>query len=141
MRKLNFSRKRDAVLSVLRSTNTHPTAEWIYNNLKSEYPDFSLGTVYRNLSLFKEQGIVVTVANVNGQERYDGVVTAHAHFVCKKCGSVADVNCFNDSRDLDERIERLYDCEVDRHSLCFYGICSSCKHKSADSGQINDASV
>lgn len=127
MRKLNFSKKRDAVLSVLRSTNTHPTAEWIYQRLKDEYPDFSLGTVYRNLALFKEQGLAVSVANVNGQERYDGVTSRHAHFVCKECGSVFDVNCMGDSKRFDEQIAKLYNCEVEHHNLCFYGTCEKCR--------------
>lgn len=131
MRKLNFSKKRDAVLAVLRSTNTHPTAEWIHQRLKDEYPDFSLGTVYRNLALFKEQGLVVSVANVNGQERYDGVTTCHSHFVCKKCGSVFDVDCIGDSRSLDHRVAGLYNCEVERHTLCFYGTCEKCRRESA----------
>lgn len=130
MRKLNFSRKRDAVLEVLCSTNTHPTAEWIYNRLREEYPNFSLGTVYRNLALFKERGLVVSVANVNGQERYDGVTSCHAHFVCGGCGSVFDVDCAADSKSFDEQIARHYNCEVERHNLCFFGTCEKCRRES-----------
>lgn len=129
MRKLNFSKKRDAVLEVLCSTNTHPSAEWIYNKLKNDYPNFSLGTVYRNLALFKEQGLAIAVANVNGQERYDGVTSAHAHFVCNKCGAIFDVDCLSDNRSFDERIARLYNCEVERHNLCFYGTCANCRNE------------
>ncbi|MGN0498695.1 MAG: transcriptional repressor [Acutalibacteraceae bacterium] len=131
MRKLNFSKKRDAVLKVLRSTNTHPTAEWIYQRLKGDYPDFSLGTVYRNLALFKEQGLVVSVANVNGQERYDGVTSSHPHFVCKNCGTIFDIDCMGDSKSFDQQIARLYNCEVERHSLCFYGTCEKCRNELA----------
>ena len=50
VRKQNFSRKRQAILEVLRSTKIHPTAEWVHQTLKSDYPDLSLGTVYRNLA-------------------------------------------------------------------------------------------
>ncbi len=133
MRKLNFSKKRDAMLEVICSTNTHPTAEWIYNRLKSDYPNLSLGTVYRNLNLFKEQGLVVSVANVNGQERFDGNTSAHAHFVCTKCGRIIDVDCVGGSKSFDNRIASMYDCEVDRHTITFYGTCSSCRHAHRDS--------
>ena len=43
------SRKRDAILACVCSTDTHPTAEWVYTQLKPDIPDLSLGTVYRNL--------------------------------------------------------------------------------------------
>lgn len=129
MRKLNFSKKRDAVLEVLCSTNSHPSAEWIYNKLKDDYPNLSLGTVYRNLALFKEQGLAVSVANVDGQERYDGVTTPHAHFVCKECGSVFDVDCLTGNKGFYDRIARLYNCEVDRHYLCFHGTCANCRNE------------
>lgn len=129
MRKLNFSRKRDAMLDVICSTNTHPTAEWIHNRLKGEFPNLSLGTVYRNLTLFKEQGLIVSVANVNGQERFDGDTSAHAHFVCTKCGAIMDVDCVGGSQSFDDRIAAMYDCEVDRHTITFYGTCSRCRHE------------
>src|SRR5699024_11189371 len=47
------SRKRDAILDCMRSTTCHPTAEWVYQQLKPVFPDLSLGTVYRNLAMFK----------------------------------------------------------------------------------------
>ena len=141
MKRLNFSKKRDAVLKVLCSTKTHPTAEWIYAHLKQEYPDFSLGTVYRNLALFKEQGLVVAVANVNGQERYDGVTASHSHFVCKRCGSVFDVEAPGADFELDSRIARRYGCEVERHNLCFYGTCSRCRQEEESGEQTKDVSV
>ena len=53
------SRKRDAILACLRSTTCHPTAEWVYQQLKPAIPDLSLGTVYRNLSMFKDEGLVL----------------------------------------------------------------------------------
>ena len=55
------SRKRDAILACLRSTTCHPTAEWVYQQLKPAIPDLSLGTVYRNLSMFKDEGLVISV--------------------------------------------------------------------------------
>ena len=84
-------KKREAILNCLRSTNTHPTAEWVYTQLKAEYPDISLGTVYRNLALFKEQGLVISVGTVNGVERFDADTEPHVHFICRECHKVDDL--------------------------------------------------
>ena len=46
-------RKRDAILTCLRETDVHPSADWVYAQLKPQIPDLSIGTVYRNLALFK----------------------------------------------------------------------------------------
>ena len=67
------SKKRDAILSCIRRSHLHPSAEWIYTQLKPEHPDLSLGTVYRNLALFRESGEIVCVATVHGVERLDAV--------------------------------------------------------------------
>ncbi len=55
------SRKRDAILECLRCTTSHPTAEWVYNQLKPTIPDLSLATVYRNLAIFKAEGTIDSV--------------------------------------------------------------------------------
>ena len=84
-------RKRDAILTYLQGTTTHPSAEMVYADLKLQIPDLSLGTVYRNLNLFKEQGLAVTIGNVKGVERFDGNVSPHVHFICSDCGAVLDL--------------------------------------------------
>ena len=58
------SRKREAMLAALRATTEHPTAEMLYNTLKPEYPELSLGTVYRNLSVLAEEGMSETLAHL-----------------------------------------------------------------------------
>ena len=83
--KKNF-RKRTAILSFLRQTKDHPSAEMVFNHLKQEIPDLSLGTVYRNLSMFKAQGEIISLGTVNGVERFDGNVEPHVHFICSSCG-------------------------------------------------------
>ena len=75
--KRNFSSKRNAIYNTILSTTTHPSARWIYEQLKHDYPDLSLGTVYRNISLFKNEGKVSVVCNVNGEERIDGNTSPH----------------------------------------------------------------
>ena len=93
----NYSRKREAILQAVRGTTLHPSAEWVYRELKPVFPDLSLGTVYRNLAQFKADGMIVSVGTVNGQERFDGATQPHSHFVCDKCGCVLDVEGDSDA--------------------------------------------
>lgn len=86
-----YSPKREAILRALRSTTCHPTAEWVWQRVRPEYPELSLGTVYRNLTAFRQEGIIISVANVAGQEHFDGDTSPHAHLVCEHCGRVLDM--------------------------------------------------
>ena len=84
-------RKRDALYTYLKGTTAHPSAETIYTDLKQQIPDLAMGTVYRNLALFKEQGLVSSVATVGGVERFDANTDPHVHFICGTCNSVLDL--------------------------------------------------
>jgi Fur family peroxide stress response transcriptional regulator len=100
-----YSKKREAILEALRNTTEHPSAEMLYARLKPEFPDLSLGTVYRNLAMFIRDGDAVSVGTVAGQERYDADTHPHAHFICSECGRVLDVCCPCLSA-LDKEVER-----------------------------------
>ena len=126
MRTQNYSRKRQAIYELLLSTKEHPSAEWIYNSLKSEYPDLSLGTVYRNLKLLEENGTVKSVAVVDGRERYDALMSPHSHFVCSKCGRVIDVFFQNEISDIADNLRIDGVKEINSFSLIYYGICDKC---------------
>ena len=86
------SKKREAILECIRHTKIHPTAEWVYQQLKPDFPDLSLGTVYRNIGMFKEEGIIQSIGVVNGLERYDYTTEPHTHFICTTCGQVVDLD-------------------------------------------------
>ncbi len=118
------SKKRDAILECIRNSRIHPSAEWIYAQLKPQHPDLSLGTVYRNLSLFRQSGEIVCVATVHGVERLDADTHPHAHFICEKCGAVMDIELPVDL--LREELRERYGCDVRRSDLLFHGICQSC---------------
>ena len=121
------SKKRDTIMQTIRSTNCHPSAEWIYNQVKPIYPDISLGTVYRNLALFEQSGEVVAVATVDGQKRYDATTKPHTHFICECCGSVIDIETRQSDKALYDKIDSDYGFSVNYHNLTFYGKCKNCK--------------
>ena len=127
MKRENLSRKRQAILQALCSTTVHPTAEWVYQTVKPQYPDLSLGTVYRNISKFKEEGIINSVGVVNGQERFDGNTEQHSHFICNNCGAVLDISEQNLSQDVDRAIADRYGLQVVSHELVFRGVCKKCQ--------------
>ena len=126
-----YSKKRDALYKALCASKEHPSAETLYNSLKPEYPDISLGTVYRNLAMFRAEGSALSVAVVNGQERFDGDTSPHTHFICDGCGAVCDVACAPDS-DLCSSVGRELGARVARCEMIFHGMCSECLKAEAD---------
>ena len=121
-----YSKKREAILMALRSTVDHPTAEWLYQALKPEHPDLSLGTVYRNLTLFREQGLVRGVGVVDGHERFDATTADHPHFVCKRCRAVIDIPAIEDGTQVERAVSKAYGFEAEHHDLTVYGLCCIC---------------
>ena len=85
------SKKRNAILECLRQTDSHPNAEWIYARLKPTFPDLSLATVYRNMRMLQQEGVIDSLGAVCGQERFDGDTAPHSHGVCRVCGRVFDL--------------------------------------------------
>ena len=124
-----FSRKRNAILDCLRGTTCHPTAEWVYQQLKPDFPDLSLGTVYRNLAAFKAEGVIDSVGVVNGLERYDGNTVPHAHIVCESCGAVLDAESIELPEELLARVQADTGCEIRRCQISFTGLCPNCLQK------------
>ena len=120
------SRKREAILECIRSTDTHPSAEWIYEQLRPRIPDLSLGTVYRNLRLFLAEGEIVSVGVVDGLERYDGNTSPHVHFICERCGAVIDVAKAPSPGELTARAETASGGTVESCAVTFTGICGEC---------------
>ena len=120
-------RKRDAILSCLRQTTEHPSADWVYAKLKPEIPDQALGTVYRNLTLFKDQGLIASLGTVGGVERFDGNVTPHVHFICTACHRVMDLSQIQVPEELNASASRASGGQVESCQLTFRGRCAGCK--------------
>ena len=122
-------RKRDAILSCLRQTTEHPSADWVYAKLKPEIPDLSLGTVYRNLALFKEQGLITSLGTVKGVERFDGNTAPHVHYICSGCGKVLDLAEIQVPEELNASAAKASGGLVDSCQLTFTGLCKNCLNK------------
>ncbi len=125
-RAIRYSKKREAILTQIQGTSCHPSAEWVYQQLRLLHPDLSLGTVYRNLAFFRERGLVRSVGVVQGQERFDAITTPHSHFVCNCCGTVLDLPDVRPERGLEQTVSTQYGFAVERCELTFYGLCPNC---------------
>ena len=119
-------RKRNAILSYLRATTEHPSAEMVLLGVKKDCPDLSLATVYRNLALFKKQGIVASLGTVKGIERFDGNVEPHVHFICSECGKVLDLPEVETPAALCRAVENGTGGQVEVCHLSFTGKCKDC---------------
>ena len=119
-------RKRNAILECLRKTDAHPSAETLFQMLQEEHPDISLATVYRNLTLFKNQGMIQSLGTVNGIERFDGNTEPHVHFVCGSCDSVLDLPELDPPESLRSAAAKATGGEVTGCQLIFTGTCQDC---------------
>ena len=122
-----YSRQRELIYQKLVETDEHPTAEMLYQWLKPENPNLSLGTVYRNLNLLAEEGAIVRMPFP--VERSDARTHPHPHFRCTACGRVYDMEDLPYDSGLDQAAEQCSGHQVDRHDLVFFGTCSACTQK------------
>lgn len=125
-KKLRHSHQRDMIYNYLISTKEHPSAEMIYEELKRVEPTLSLGTVYRNLKLLEELGMVKRVTSVNNVERYDAMTSDHIHFVCDKCGSVIDLPDF-DQKVFKEKFGSNVNGDIEWVNVILGGTCQKCR--------------
>lgn len=123
----NYSKQREEILDFIKNSHTHLTAEEIYLALKGENSTISRGTVYRNLSIFLEDGVIIKLPIENGPDKYDYVHKLHHHAICKKCGRVYDFNYEINMKDLEKHIINETEIEEVSSYIIVQGICKNCK--------------
>lgn len=130
---LKHSRQRDMIKAFLMGRKDHPTADVVYMNVRKEFPNLSLGTVYRNLTLLTETGEISRLRVGDGVDHFDADTSPHYHFVCTECDSVIDLEM--DNIDTIQDIAGAgFDGRIAGHVTYFYGTCGNCM-KAPQSGQ------
>jgi len=124
-RQLKFSKQRDLILRLIRSTKCHPTADLIFEQARKEMPNISLGTVYRNLTILRDEGKIQELTFGKGVCRYDGDLRDHYHVRCVECGKVEDVPHIS-PRCSGQEIEKLTGYQIHSLRLEYLGICTKC---------------
>jgi len=120
------SKQREKILNIIKRTKIHPSAEWVYREVKKDIPNISLGTVYRNLKLLQSMGEVLEISCDGGEGRFDGNTETHYHITCQKCGKIRDLEGFI-LRDIEKRVSDSTGYEILNHCVGFQGICPDCR--------------
>jgi len=125
------TKQREAILRVVKGTPIHPSADWVYEQVRRRIPNISLGTVYRNLRWLQEEGELRELKFNGSAGRYDAVTENHPHFICKQCGRVFDLdNSVNGG--LDTKVAQRTGFKVSDYKLELMGLCNDCQSESVD---------
>ena len=122
---IKHSRQREAIRQNLMNRYDHPTAETVYMDIKGDFPNISLGTVYRNLSLLSDLGEIQKITTGAGPDRFDGNPKAHCHFQCRKCLSVLDIP-FENQEEINACASKHFPGVIEGNNIQFYGLCPDC---------------
>ena len=123
---MRLTNQRQVILEELRKVSTHPTASEVYSMVRKRLPRIGLGTVYRNLELLSECGIIMKLEVGGEQKRFDGVADTHYHIRCVTCGKVADLEIMLLNQ-IEAAAAKISGYDVLNHHILFNGICSGCK--------------
>lgn len=126
---LKHSKQRDSIMEFLRERKDHPTADTVYMNVRKTFPNISLGTVYRNLTLLADIGEIARIRVGDGVDHFDADTSPHYHFICNECGSVIDLD-MEDMVFINETANKNFDGLIEGHITYFYGKCGNCSTKS-----------
>jgi Fur family peroxide stress response transcriptional regulator len=122
---IRFTPQRQAILEYLLVTDSHPTAEEIYRQVKERFPGVSLGTIYNTLNMLKENNFLLELNCGEMSTRFDGNAANHYHVVCRGCGKVVDFH--TDLLQLDALAAEHTGFAIETHRLVFYGVCTQCR--------------
>ena len=123
------SLQRQLVHRIIEASHDHPTAQSVFERAREQMPSISLGTVYRNLQLLVEQGVLLERKIGNRPARYEAQRRRHYHISCVQCGALEDLSVPYQEV-LDRRVQRMVGYELREHRMEFYGVCPRCQTKS-----------
>lgn len=122
---MKYSAQRELIKQKVIGNRQHLSADEVYLLVKQEMPNISLATVYRNLNMLVEAGLISKIAFPNASDRFDGCTTEHFHTVCVRCGEIFDLE--DDLLlDLDQTIYGMLGFQVLTKHLVIKGICKKC---------------
>ncbi|MGW8160846.1 MAG: Fur family transcriptional regulator [Desulfobulbales bacterium] len=122
---MRLTSQRQVILEELQKVTSHPTANEVFDMVRKRLPRIGLGTVYRNLDLLADMGIIRKLEIGGEQKRFDGDTSPHYHIRCVKCNRVEDI-FIKKNRGLEKSAAACCDYKILDHHVEFSGICSSC---------------
>ena len=131
-----MTQQRKVIMEALKSTTSHPSADEVYEMVRTKLPNISLATVYRNLVILNEAGLVSELECGQKPRRFDGCTTTHYHVRCLACGRVEDLKA-EVAVDMRPAMRALSHYEITGHKLDIFGFCPACKAKRDKSIRLN----
>ncbi|MCX7914265.1 MAG: transcriptional repressor [Thermodesulfovibrionales bacterium] len=119
--------QRMAILNYLKDNKDHPAVEDIYKSIITQFPTISLATVYKNLEMLKNLGMLKELSIGQDKKHFDPNVSPHHHLICKECKKIVDIDVKFDLN-IPEHSKKGF--EIIGSHIEFYGICPECKKKS-----------
>lgn len=126
--------QRQLVLDELKRCDFHPTAHQLHEATRRRLPQISLGTVYRNLELLVQMGLVRKLEAGGGEARFDGNTDPHQHVRCVRCGRMDDLHGV-EAPPVGYEAASLDGYEILGYRLEFVGVCPGCRRSSQAQGQ------
>ncbi|WP_250675729.1 transcriptional repressor [Paraclostridium ghonii] len=123
---MKFSKQRELILNAVKDNTIHPTADFIYDYLKKDNPNLSLGTVYRNLSQLVNHGYIQKVSIPGFPDRFDANVVEHNHIICDVCGNIQDIHS-DILKNIPATLSNELNIEITSCTVILHGICKNCK--------------
>ncbi len=117
--------QRQIIYETLMSMPGHPSAEAVYAQVKEQLPSISLATVYKNLHLFIESGIIREMSQHHGTLRLETKAEPHDHLVCRTCRKVWDIE--HAGAKLEERLNVPDGFKAERYAVEVLGVCQTCQ--------------
>ncbi len=120
--------QRDLVLQEIARRCDHPNAEQVFEAVSDTHPSISKATVYRNLNILEQEGLIRRVSLPGAQcDHYDRTLDNHYHVFCERCGKVADVDLAYMTQ-LSDAVHEASGYQLFRHEMVFHGLCPDCKN-------------
>ena len=126
---MRLTEQRRIILEELKKHVDHPGADELYHEARKLIPRISLGTVYRNLELLSESGVIQKLKYGNGQKRFDPNPQPHCHFRCAKCGSIEDLPFELKTPEMDGNHPWVKARKIFGANLEYFGLCAKCSKK------------
>jgi Fur family peroxide stress response transcriptional regulator len=126
--KVRMTPQRHAILEYLYTNLSHPTADEIYKALEGKFPNMSVATVYNNLRVFKDVGLVKELTYGDSSSRFDSITTEHYHVICENCAKIVDFY-YPGLDEVETLAEHVTGFKVLSHRMEIYGNCPDCSKK------------
>lgn len=118
--------QKELVKNAVFELKSHITADAVYEFIKKEYPTIGKGTVYRNLGILAEQGVIRKLEIPDGPDCFDYLPEKHHHLKCVKCGKLFDVD-MGEMPDFLNSVKNTNGVKILDYDIYFKGICADCE--------------